>query len=483
VHRCGPGEAAQVIADAVAARGLRRVGVPRGFPAEWSALLRGAVPGDPPLDVAALDALDGVVTTCAVAIAETGTIVLDTGPGQGSRAFTLVPDYHLAVVRAAQIVAAVPDAVAALDPTRPLTWISGPSATSDIELSRVEGVHGPRTLDIVIVSDQDVHRTERHFVRFYQYVANYRGRSGLRGGSGALQDPGSTAKPLTTAISGGRRDRCSRYRRSPAAITESGRGHHGPFGPRMVLWSMPAGEEFDARPVRAFRPGRGVHVDEAVWPASVPAMAQLLREGLELPTGLTVLVGENGSGKSTVVESLAEAYGLNPQGGSVQGQLFRVRDSEPGAGYGLTVVRGLRAPWSYFLRADTMSQLYTYLEQNPGRRTERLHELSHGEGFLEILRTRVNQEGFYLMDEPDAPLSFVASLGLAALLHDLAAGGSQVVVATHSPVIAAIPGAHLIELGPWGMRPSAWEDLSLVIAWRDFMRDPRSYFRHLFDEL
>ena len=152
VRRCRSAEAAAVIADAVAARGARRIGVPRGFPAEWSALLGGAVPDDPPLDVAALDALDGVVTTCAVAIAETGTIVLDAGPGQGGRAFTLVPDYHLAVVRAGQIVAAVPDAVAALDPGLPLTWISGPSATSDIELRRVEGVHGPRTLDIVIVA-------------------------------------------------------------------------------------------------------------------------------------------------------------------------------------------------------------------------------------------------------------------------------------------------------------------------------------------
>jgi len=246
---------------------------------------------------------------------------------------------------------------------------------------------------------------------------------------------------------------------------------------------MTGTEEFDARPVRAFLPRLGRRVDESAWPASVPAMTQLLREGLELPAGLTVLVGENGSGKSTVVETLAEAYGLNPQGGSAQGQLFRIGDSEPGVGSALTVVRGQRAPWSYFLRADTMSQLYTYLEQNPGRRTERLHELSHGEGFLEILRTRVNQEGFYLMDEPDAPLSFVASLGLAALLYDLAAGGSQVVVATHSPVVAAIPAAHLLELGPWGMRPSAWEDLSLVIAWRQFMRDPRSYFRHLFEEL
>jgi hypothetical protein len=132
-------------------------------------------------------------------------------------------------------------------------------------------------------------------------------------------------------------------------------------------------------------------------------------------------------------------------------------------------------------RAHALHQLYTYLEEHPNpRRPERLHELSHGEGFLEILRTRVSETGFYLMDEPDAPLSFTVSLGLAALLHDLAAAGGQAVVATHSPVVAAVPGANLLELGAWGIRPASWEDLSLVVSWRQFMRDPQAFFRHLF---
>ncbi len=189
---------------------------------------------------------------------------------------------------------------------------------------------------------------------------------------------------------------------------------------------MPAeASGFGLRPVRSVRLSQGGQVDPDRWPATVPAVAQVLREGLELPAGLTLLVGENGSGKSTLVEILAEACGLNPQGGSAHGQLFRTRDSEPHLGEHLTVERspGGRTAWSYFLRADTMHSLYSYLEDNPGLRPERWHELSHGEGFLQVLRTRVNQPGFYLMDEPDAPLSFTACLGLAALLHDLAGAG------------------------------------------------------------
>jgi predicted ATPase len=239
----------------------------------------------------------------------------------------------------------------------------------------------------------------------------------------------------------------------------------------------------DTRLVRAFVPahGDGEAPCEREWPATVPAVRQLLREGIEVRPGITVLVGENGSGKSTVVESLAEAYGLSPQGGSILAPGARLRVSEPGAGHRLTVRRGAggRPAWAYFLRADTMHSLYTYLEQNPGRSPERLHELSHGEGFLEILRTRVSQRGFYLMDEPDAPLSFVASLSLVALLHQLAARGSQAIIATHSPVIAAVPGARILELGDWGIRPARWDDLELVQSWRGFLSDPAPYLRHL----
>ena len=157
VRRSTPDQLAETIAAALAVQGTRTVAVPPGVEQGWFEQTDVDVRRDRPdecalLTVDELDHLDGVVTACALAIAETGTIVLDASPDQGRRLLTLVPDYHLCVVRADQVVPDVPQALALLDPVRPTTMISGPSATSDIELSRVEGVHGPRTLEVVVVT-------------------------------------------------------------------------------------------------------------------------------------------------------------------------------------------------------------------------------------------------------------------------------------------------------------------------------------------
>jgi L-lactate dehydrogenase complex protein LldG len=153
VRRCGPDGVPAAVCQALAERGARRVVLPAGLDL--------AGPGgacfddvtliaDDDLSPAALDAVDGVITTAALAIAETGTVVLDGAPGQGRRVLSLIPDYHLCIVYISQIVAIVPEALARLSPDRPLTWISGPSATSDIELDRVQGVHGPRTFEVIL---------------------------------------------------------------------------------------------------------------------------------------------------------------------------------------------------------------------------------------------------------------------------------------------------------------------------------------------
>jgi L-lactate dehydrogenase complex protein LldG len=152
VRRASPATLAGEVGAALAERGARRIVVPPGLELElpgWA-----DVTVDSGLTPAELDSFDGVVSRAAVAIAETGTIVLDGSPGQGRRAITLVPDYHLCVVEASQVVHLVPEAVARLASAagRPLTWISGPSATSDIELERVEGVHGPRILEVILVA-------------------------------------------------------------------------------------------------------------------------------------------------------------------------------------------------------------------------------------------------------------------------------------------------------------------------------------------
>jgi len=220
-------------------------------------------------------------------------------------------------------------------------------------------------------------------------------------------------------------------------------------------------------------------IDRAAWPATLPAAASLL-DGVSLGSA-TVLVGENGSGKSTVVEAIALAYGLSPEGGSV-GARHSTRGSESQLWDHLQLVRNAGATKrGYFLRAETMHGLFTYLEQNAGFRGDiAFHERSHGESFIDLVEDRFKYAGLWVLDEPESALSFNGCLALLALLKaKMSDGKSQIVLSTHSPLLAALPGATIYEVGEWGLRERAWMDLPLVDQWTSFLLDPQSYLEGL----
>jgi predicted ATPase len=245
--------------------------------------------------------------------------------------------------------------------------------------------------------------------------------------------------------------------------------------------------DFDQPPVVRVEVDPERRLDRGSWPMTVTAVAQLVDEGLDLAPGVTFLVGENGSGKSTIVEAVAMAYGLGPEGGST-GSRHATRSTESPLGRTLRLRRGLGSGRrGFFLRAETMHGFYSYLEANPGpqhpdRRDPDFHEMSHGESFLEVLRTRFDSPGFYCLDEPEAALSFSSTLGLISTLHRIAEEGGQVLCATHSPVLAAMPGATILEVGDWGYRRTAWDELELVEHWRAYLAAPGRYLRHVLAE-
>ena len=237
------------------------------------------------------------------------------------------------------------------------------------------------------------------------------------------------------------------------------------------------------QPVVSVQPSDDAPVADARWPTSIPAVAQVLREGIDLDPGVTFLVGENGSGKSTIVEGIAIAYGLSPEGGSRQAK-HSTRPTESPLSEWLRLQRGVGSNrWGFFLRAETMHSFYTYLEDNPSMSGPDVpfHEMSHGESFLALLESRFDEPGFYCLDEPEAALSFNSTLALIAVLRRIADEGGQVLCATHSPVLAALPGAKIFEVGEWGIRPAEWADLEIVTHWRSFLDAPTRYLRHLLD--
>jgi predicted ATPase len=238
---------------------------------------------------------------------------------------------------------------------------------------------------------------------------------------------------------------------------------------------------FATQPVRRVAAAEGVRTSGR-WPYSIPAVRQLLTDGLDLDPGVTFLVGENGAGKSTLVEAIAVAFGLSPEGGST-GARLTTRATESSLADDLQLTRGVGAKRAgFFLRAETMHGFYTYLEQNPrtsGPPDMAFHELSHGESFLNLISDRFTRHGFYCLDEPESALSFSSSLAVVGVLNRLAESGSQVLCATHSPVIAALPGATILEVGDWGIRRTTWDELELVQNWKAYLQAPERYLRHI----
>lgn len=251
----------------------------------------------------------------------------------------------------------------------------------------------------------------------------------------------------------------------------------GPVAKRQQLTGI-------GRPVRRVQASPDADPRPGRWPGAIPAVRQLLAEGLDLGPA-TVLVGDNGSGKSTLVEAIAEAYGLNPEGGS-SGARHATRRSESDLAGRLQLVRGIGAGrGGFFLRAETMHAFYTYLEANPNpAHDERFHERSHGESFLALVGDRFfdvrghGRPGLYVLDEPESALSFASCLALVSLLRDLLAEPrAQVLMATHSPVLAALPGATILELDGAGYRPTPWEDVAVVVNQRAFLADPARFLQ------
>ena len=239
-------------------------------------------------------------------------------------------------------------------------------------------------------------------------------------------------------------------------------------------------------PLRRIEVDRG-KVRAESWPFTIPAVRELVDNGFEPAPGLTVFIGENGSGKSTLVEAIAAAWsrhvGAHRRNVSLAATA-RPSDEDSNLDRALRLL-GTRGggKGGFFLRAEKMDELFTAVGPE-GLWADRfggvdLHARSHGQAFLQVLKTRVVDPGLYLFDEPEAALSFTSCLGLIALLAQIPSEGSQAIVATHSPLIAATPGATLIEVGEWGMRKVAYEDLALVRSWRDFLASPERFVKYL----
>ncbi|HET6733446.1 AAA family ATPase [Mycobacterium sp.] len=218
------------------------------------------------------------------------------------------------------------------------------------------------------------------------------------------------------------------------------------------------------------------------WYFGVPVVAQLADEPLRIDAPVTVLVGENGSGKSTLLEAVATTWAARLKG-AVKHWAPRAGDEDSDLHWALRLDGEYPPPaGGCFLRAEAMHQLFTDVDRGTPHQVfgGALNERSHGESFLAFLSSRDTERGLFILDEPEAALSFNSCLQLMVLMDSLVADGSQFLLATHSPLLAAYPGATILELGDHGRHVAGWDDLEMVSHWRRFLTAPDAYLRHLF---
>lgn len=217
------------------------------------------------------------------------------------------------------------------------------------------------------------------------------------------------------------------------------------------------------------------------YPYEIPAVASL---GDLAFAPVTVLVGENGSGKSTIIEAVAVAAGLNAEGGSRHLQ-FQTMDTHSELGRFLDALWATRPQWGWFLRAETFYGMATHIAQDDPQygitqMFPDLHSRSHGESFLTLIEHRFAGPGLYLLDEPESALSFQGQLGLLRFIHDGVKEGAQFVIATHSPLLMRMPGALIYELDDRGIHACDYDDLNVVGLWRRFLESPERLLEVLF---
>ena len=221
--------------------------------------------------------------------------------------------------------------------------------------------------------------------------------------------------------------------------------------------------------------------DPSAFPFTLPAVKQL--DGLELAP-VTYFVGETGSGKSTILEAIAVAAGYNAEGGSKNFR-FTTRPSESNLHRALRLSRSGREKTGFFLRAESFFNVATQVDELGVDRScggKSLHEQSHGESFLSLVKHRFGPDGLYILDEPEAALSPSRQLALVRRMHDLVEDGSQLIVATHAPIVMAYPGATIYLLDGRGITMVAYEETEHVSLTKDFLSNRERYLARLFSE-